>query len=193
MAKALFHKSQRVYVKPVGTYALIEKVVPHWVKGVEEPLKVTYDCGLGREFKASELRSEDSLRGQSGPQETHECPYEQWRLERHANRYISPEETAHHPYPGTYPVVQTDDKDWGGWRVPGAEYNRDPALIEYQARILVGSPDMLRVCKALVNFFEVRPQSIPDDLKDPVNQAHSVLRFVYEQADDAANLKRINE
>ena len=27
MAKALFHKNQRVYVKPVGTWALIERVV----------------------------------------------------------------------------------------------------------------------------------------------------------------------
>ena len=42
MAKALFHKSQRVFVKPVGTWALIEKVVPHWVKDVDEPLRVTY-------------------------------------------------------------------------------------------------------------------------------------------------------
>ena len=37
MAKALFHKSQRVFVKPVGTWAVIEHVVPHWVKDVDEP------------------------------------------------------------------------------------------------------------------------------------------------------------
>ena len=48
MAKALFHKSQRVFVKPVGTWATVEHVVPHWVKDVNEPLRVTYDCGLGR-------------------------------------------------------------------------------------------------------------------------------------------------
>ena len=38
MAKAQFHKNQRVYVKPVGTWALIEHVVPHWAKGIEEPI-----------------------------------------------------------------------------------------------------------------------------------------------------------
>ncbi len=33
MAKALFHKSQRVFVKPVGTWAIVEKVIPHWEIG----------------------------------------------------------------------------------------------------------------------------------------------------------------
>ena len=28
MAKAQFHKNQRVYVRPVGTWALVEKVIP---------------------------------------------------------------------------------------------------------------------------------------------------------------------
>jgi hypothetical protein len=31
MAKAQFHKNQRVYVKPVGTWALIERVVLGWM------------------------------------------------------------------------------------------------------------------------------------------------------------------
>ncbi len=46
MAKALFHKNQRVFVRPVGTWAVIERVVPQWVKDVPEPLKVFYDVGL---------------------------------------------------------------------------------------------------------------------------------------------------
>ena len=66
MAKALYHKSQRVYVKPVGTWALVEKVLPHWVKDVEEPLRVTYDVGLGREFTAGELVSEEVMRRREG-------------------------------------------------------------------------------------------------------------------------------
>lgn len=193
MAKALFHKSQRVFVRPVGTYALIEKVVPHWVKGVEEPLKVTYDCGLGREFKASELVSEEALRGQSTDRSADDSLFEQWRLERKKNRYISQEEAADHPYPGTFPVVQTDENDWGGWRVPGAEYNRDPARIEYQARMIAGSPDMLRVCKALVNFLEARPNTIPEELKETVTNARAVLRHIYDQADGTASLKVVGE
>jgi len=46
MAKAQFHKNQRVYVKPVGTWALIEHVVPHWAKGLDEPIRIHYDVGL---------------------------------------------------------------------------------------------------------------------------------------------------
>jgi hypothetical protein len=58
MAKAAFHKGQKVFVKPVGTYAFVEQVLPHWVKGVEEPLKIHYDVGFGREFAAHELMAE---------------------------------------------------------------------------------------------------------------------------------------
>ena len=50
MAKAKYHKSQRVFVKPVATWAYVEAVVPKWIKGCEEPIKITYDCGMGREF-----------------------------------------------------------------------------------------------------------------------------------------------
>ena len=59
MAKAQFHKNQRVYVRPVGTWALIERVVPHWAKGIDEPIRIHYDVGLGREFAAEELLSEE--------------------------------------------------------------------------------------------------------------------------------------
>ena len=61
MAKAQFHKNQRVYVKPVGTWALVEHVVPHWAKGLDEPIRVHYDVGLGREFAAEELQSEEPV------------------------------------------------------------------------------------------------------------------------------------
>ena len=60
MAKAAFHKNQKVFVKPVGTWAVVEQVLPQWVKGLEEPLKVHYDVGLGREFSASELVADKS-------------------------------------------------------------------------------------------------------------------------------------
>ena len=56
MAKAKYHKSQRVFVKPVGTWAYVEAVVPKWVKGCEEPIKIAYDCGMGREFAARGAR-----------------------------------------------------------------------------------------------------------------------------------------
>ena len=60
MAKASFHKNQKVFVKPVGTWAVVEHVLPQWVKGLDEPLKVHYDVGLGREFSASELTADNA-------------------------------------------------------------------------------------------------------------------------------------
>ena len=60
MAKAKYHKSQRVFVKPVGTWAYVEAVVPKWVKGCEEPIKIAYDCGMGREFAQEELEEEST-------------------------------------------------------------------------------------------------------------------------------------
>jgi transposase len=58
MAKAQFHKNQRVYVKSIGTWTEVEKIVPHWTKGLDEPLRITYDLGLGREFLAEELEGD---------------------------------------------------------------------------------------------------------------------------------------
>src|SRR5689334_18033690 len=111
MARAQFHKNQRVYVRPVGTWALIERVVPHWTKGLEEPLRVLYDVGLGREFGADELQGEESEPPAAGE--------EPWRVVRAPNKWQSPSETVNHPYPGTHPVIVTGEVEWGGWRVPG--------------------------------------------------------------------------
>ena len=47
-----------MFVKPVGTWAYVEAVVPKWVKGCEEPIKIAYDCGMGREFQQEELEEE---------------------------------------------------------------------------------------------------------------------------------------
>ena len=103
MAKAQFHKSQRVYVKPVGTWALIEHVVPHWAKGLDEPIRIHYDVGLGREFAAEELLNEEPL-GDKTPGEA-----QAWRVVRARNKWQPAEDCARHPVPGTYPVVVTGD------------------------------------------------------------------------------------
>lgn len=185
MAKALFHKAQRVYVKPVGTYALVEKVIPHWVKGVEEPLRVTYDCGLGREFTAAELVSEEALRG-SDRTSQEDVLLEQWRIQRQNNRWQGDGDASHHPYPGTYPVVLTEDNDWGGWRVPGAEYNRDPGRIEHQARMIVNAPDMVRVIKAVLQSAQKDRSAFPKELMPQLKKASHILRNVYSVTDQSA-------
>ena len=111
MVKAVFHKNQRVFVTPVGTWATIERVIPHWVKGIEEPLRIHYDCGLGREFEAADLVSERPV------PDALDCANENWTVFRRENRWQSVEDSAHHPAPGTHPVIVTAENARGGWRV----------------------------------------------------------------------------
>jgi hypothetical protein len=60
MAKAQFHKNQKVWVEAVGAWAIVEKIVPIWSPGFDEPVRITYEVGLGREFRAEELKPEDT-------------------------------------------------------------------------------------------------------------------------------------
>ena len=178
MAKAIFHKHQRVYIKPVGTWSIVERVVPHWVKDVSEPLRVTYDVGLGREFTGAELVSEASMHQRDGTGADDEA--ETWRVFRVKNRWQAGDEAGHHPHPGTFPVVMTDEFDWGGWRVPGAEYDRNPAKIEYQARLISNAPHMLRILRAFVELAGQHRDDIPGELLDEARRAGAILRHVYD-------------
>lgn len=141
MARAQFQKGQKVWVECVGAWAHVEKVLPVWAKGFDEPVRVTYDVGLGRDFLAQELLAPaaDPAAGVNAA----------WRLMRARNKWQELTDCAHHPFPGTYPVVVTDRADWGGWRVPGAEYDRDPEQIEFQARLIAEGPSLLALAERL--------------------------------------------
>ncbi len=174
MAKAVFHKGQRVYVKPVATWALVENVNPQWVKGVEEPLRVTYDAGLGRDFQAHELAPEDKEPVKPDLIET-----ETWRILRTANRLSSEARDPRHPHPGTFPVIVTDEKDWGGWRVPTAEYDRDPDRIEHQSRVIANALRLMRVAREMIEFARDYPHETPAQLLTLAQQAEMVLAAIY--------------
>lgn len=170
MAKAAFHKNQRVFVKSVGTWALIEKVKPQWVKDIEEPVKIFYDCGLGRDFTAADLAAEQPAETDTG----------QWRLLRAKNKWQAPEECSHHPHPGTYPVVVTDVQNWGGWRVPGAEYDRDPVRIETQARLITHAPRLLTLAEDLARLAAENPDT-GEDIAGLARRAGEIIRAVGSQ------------
>jgi hypothetical protein len=175
MAKAIFHKGQRVYVKPVATWAVIERVNPQWVKGVEEPLRVHYDVGLGRDFQAHELAAEDRE-----PEKPDLLETENWRVLRAVNRLSTESRDQRHPFPGTFPVVVTDgEKDWGGWRVPMAEYDRDPNRIERQARVVANALRLMRVARELIEFSQDSPHETPSHLMDLARSAEMVLAAIY--------------
>jgi hypothetical protein len=174
--KAVFHKGQRVYVKPVATWAVIELVRPQWVKGVEEPLRVTYDVGLGRDFQAHELAAEDKEPTKPDLLET-----ENWRILRSVNRLSADARDTRQPFPGTYPVVVTDEKDWGGWRVPMAEYDRDPMRIEHQARVIANAHRLMRVARELIEFASDHPHETPPAMQDLARQSEMVLAAIYHE------------
>jgi len=180
MAKANFHKNQRVYVKPVGTWAIIEQVKPQWVRDVPEPVRVFYDCGLGRDFSEAELAKPETADGAPAGREN-------WRLMRAKNKWHDAEASAHHPYPGTFPVVVTDERDWGGWRVPGQEYDRDPERIEFQARIMASGMRLMNVARALVDQVGAMADDVPADLAELAREARAILNTIDEApARDAA-------
>lgn len=172
MAKAVFHKNQRVYVKPVGTWALIEHVVPHWAKGLDEPIRVHYDVGLGREFTADELVGEEPM----GDRVTTSA--ETWRVMRARNKWQATEDCVRHPVPGTYPVVITGKEDWGGWRVPGAEYDLDPHRIEEQARLIANAPKLASFAGGLVDWVRKSGEEMPDALAELAHQAQDILAHI---------------
>jgi hypothetical protein len=175
MAKAQFHKNQRVYVKPVGTWALIERVVPHWAKGIDEPIRIHYDVGLGREFAAEELQSEEPMTAAPAIGGT-------WRVVRARNKWQPAEDCARHPVPGTYPVVVTNDTEWGGWRVPGAEYDMDPARTEEQARLIASAPRLVAFAGALVEWARQSGEDMPNALAELAHQAQDILADVKRQS-----------
>lgn len=180
MAKALFHKSQRVFVKPVGTWAVIEHVVPHWVKDVNEPLRITYDCGLGRPFHAHELVSEQAVHNQNRvSDDDDDMMLEHWNVERRLIKWRPSEFGVTLANPGTYPVVATDEGGSGGWRVGGAEYDRDPQRIEHQARMIVHTPDLMRIARRVAEFASDNPEAFPAEMKPVAQHCALILRNVY--------------
>ena len=172
MAKAQFHKNQRVYVKPVGTWALVERVLPQWTKGLDEPLRVFYDVGLGREFAAEELQAE------APTAETKAGGSEQWRIMRARNKWQPAEDCARHPVPGTFPVVITGDAEWGGWRVQGAEYDLAPEKIERQARLIASAPRLVDFAANLVDWARKSGEDMPNELVTLAHDAQDILEHV---------------
>jgi hypothetical protein len=175
MARVTFEKGQRVYVRPLGCWATIERILPQWVKGVEAPLKIFYDVGLGRDFASGELAPVNAERNHAGNGFT----TAEWRVRRvHAAVQFDP----HAEHPGTVPSVVTEDSNWGGWRVEASEYDRDPNRIEHQARMIAAAPLLLAAAKALTAQADADPDRFPFELAIALEDARAALRVVYNVA-----------
>jgi len=174
LAKALFHRHPRVWVEAVGAWATIDRLIPVWSKGFDEPIRITYDVGLGREFTANELKADAPTEASAA------ADMGAWRILRARNKWQTPEDCGHHPLPGTFPVVVTDPEDWGGWRVPGAEYDRAPYKIEHQARVIACSPQLLALANDLLALASEAPDDVSPEVLRLARDARSILRYVAE-------------
>jgi hypothetical protein len=103
---------------------------------------------------------------------------ETWRLMRARNKWQTADDCPHHPFPGTYPVVVTDKADWGGWRVPGAEYDRDPDQIEFQARLIAAAPRLMALAERLAASIDEAPDDAPPEMQMLARDARAVLKTV---------------
>lgn len=174
MVKAVFEKGERVFVRAIGAWATIEAVQPHWVKGVDEPMKVTYELGLGRPFAAGELArarpsrvNDDVLAGET------------WRLRRAYLSGLLVNPTRRNS--GTAPVVLTGEEEAGGWRLEAAEYDRDPDRYEHQARVIAEAPRLLRAAKLLAAAADGGP--LPPSLEPALREAAEALQAIYAGAE----------
>jgi hypothetical protein len=73
----------------------------------------------------------------------------------------------------------TTERDWGGWRVPGAEYDLDPYRIERQAEIIVRAPVFMKLIEEFVERAEQEPENLSDDM---IKLAQLARRIVSEVA-----------
>jgi hypothetical protein len=75
-------------------------------------------------------------------------------------------------------VVKTTDTEWGGWRVPGAEYDLDPMKVEQQARMIAAAPQLGSVARRLVEWARKSGEDMPADLADLAHHAQDVLTMI---------------
>ena len=75
-------------------------------------------------------------------------------------------------------MVVTGEADWGGWRVPGAEYDLDPPKIEEQARLIANAPQLALFAASLVDWARKSGEEMPNELAELAHRAQDILTEV---------------
>ena len=65
-----------------------------------------------------------------------------------------------------------------GWRVPGAEYDLDPARIERQARTIANSPRLMAFASGLLEWARQSGEDMPSALVELAHEAQDVLTAI---------------
>jgi hypothetical protein len=69
--------------------------------------------------------------------------------------------------------------------VPGAEYDRDPRRIEYQARLINSAPRLLAIARELTALIAESPDEVPEPVLALAQRAAEVERYLNEIPADA--------
>jgi ribosomal protein S19E (S16A) len=69
--------------------------------------------------------------------------------------------------------------------VTGSEYDLDPRRIEHQARMIVHTPELLRIARRLADIASAVPEDLPEDARQLASRCASILRHVYQSEEDA--------
>ena len=72
----------------------------------------------------------------------------------------------------------TGETDWGGWRVPGAEYDLDPDKVERQAKLIAQAPQLATFAEGLVDWARKSGEEMPSALAELAHQAQDLLARV---------------
>ena len=75
-------------------------------------------------------------------------------------------------------MVVTTERDWGGWRVPGAEYDLDPYRVERQAEVIVRAPIFMKLLEEFVEHADQEPENLSDDLTKLAQIARRIISEV---------------
>ena len=75
-------------------------------------------------------------------------------------------------------MVITGEAEWGGWRVPGAEYDLDPQKVEMQARLIASAPQLVSFANGLVEWARKSGEDMPNALVELAHSAQDILAHV---------------
>jgi hypothetical protein len=62
--------------------------------------------------------------------------------------------------------------------VPGAEYDRDPDQIEFQARLIAAAPKLMDLAARLLSSVDEAPDDAPPEMRALAREARTILKSV---------------
>ena len=62
--------------------------------------------------------------------------------------------------------------------MPGAEYDRDPDQIEFQARLIAAAPRLMALAERLAASIDEAPDDAPPEMQRLAGEARTLLRSV---------------